>query len=97
LATGGEITRGIVVVVHGQPDLFEVILAAHAGRRLADLLHRWQKQANENRDDGNHDQKLNQGEPSPPAPVLSQTSHGKSPSRNGNAKVSDTVTDRIVE
>jgi hypothetical protein len=83
LATGGEITRGIVVVVQGQPDLFEVILAAHAGSRLADLLHRWQKQSNEDGNDSNDHKQLNQGESPTFHPVCHIASHTAPHEKNG--------------
>src|SRR5262249_28169659 len=43
-------------------DLVLVIAAGNAVGRLADLLHGRQQQADENGDDGNHDQQLDQRE-----------------------------------
>src|SRR5205807_4940018 len=56
---------GVVVVVEGQPDLLKVVLATHAGGRLADLLHGGQQQADQNGDDGDHHQQLDQREGTP--------------------------------
>jgi hypothetical protein len=53
----------VVVVVHGQAELLEVVAARHACCRLADFLDGRQEQANEDGDDGNHHQELNQREP----------------------------------
>jgi hypothetical protein len=49
------------VVGEGQADLLEVILAAHATRRLADLLDRGQQQRDQHGDDGDDDQQFDQG------------------------------------
>src|SRR5262249_6107421 len=48
----GQLGVGVVVIVHGQADLFEVVGAVHAGGRLADLLRRRQEQAKQDGDDG---------------------------------------------
>jgi hypothetical protein len=53
---------GIVVSLERQAQLLEVLLALHPGRGFADLLHGRQEQAEEDADDGNHDQQLDQGE-----------------------------------
>jgi hypothetical protein len=58
------VPAGVVVVVEAQGDLLEVVLALAPGGRLPDLLHRREQQADEDRDDGDHDQQLDQGEAS---------------------------------
>jgi hypothetical protein len=52
----------VVVVVQGQADLLQVILALRAARRFAGLLHGRQQQCNQNGDNRNDDQQLNQCE-----------------------------------
>src|SRR5262249_9845270 len=44
---GRQVAVGVVVVVHAQADLFEVVLALDAGAGLADFLHGGQEQADE--------------------------------------------------
>ena len=51
----------IVIVVECQGDLLEIVLALQARRCFADFLHRGQKQANQDGDDGNHHQEFNEG------------------------------------
>ena len=51
---------GTVVVVQGQSELLDVVLAAHAGRGLAHLLNSRQQQADQDRDDGDHHEQLDQ-------------------------------------
>src|SRR5439155_24041660 len=53
---------GIVVVVHRQGNLLEIVLALGTGRGLADLLHGRQQQADQDGDDRDHHQQLDQGE-----------------------------------
>ena len=48
--------------MHGQADLLEVVGAADACGRLADLLDGGQQQADEDGDDGDHHQQLDQRE-----------------------------------
>jgi hypothetical protein len=48
--------------VGGQADLFQVVLAAHPGGRLADLLDGGQEQADQDGDDGDHHQQLDERE-----------------------------------
>jgi len=48
--------------VDGQPDLLEIVLALHAGGGFADLLDRGQQEPDEDRDDGDHDEQLDQRE-----------------------------------
>ena len=58
----GEALVGRVVVVDGQADLLEVVLALQPGRGLADLLDGGEQQPDQDRDDGDHDEQLDQGE-----------------------------------
>src|SRR5262249_41896490 len=52
----------IVVVVEGERQLLEVVLAAGPVGSLAHLLHGGQEQADEDGDDGDHHQQLDQRE-----------------------------------
>ena len=52
----------VVVVVRREAELFEVVLAPDARRRFADLLHRREQQADENRDDGDDHEQFDQRE-----------------------------------
>jgi hypothetical protein len=51
--------------LEGEADVLEVILAASAGSRFANLLDRGQKHADENGDDRDYDQQLDQREATP--------------------------------
>ena len=53
----------IVVVVHRQHQLLDVVFTADAIRSFTSFLHRWQQDRHENGDDGNHDEEFNQSEP----------------------------------
>src|SRR5882724_5938898 len=53
---------GVVVVVDGQTDLLEVVLALEARRRLTDSLHGWDQQRDQDRDNGDYDEQFKQGE-----------------------------------
>src|SRR5262249_19134168 len=59
---GRQDAVGGLVVVDRQADLFEVVLAAHAGGGLADLLDGGQEQADEDGGNRNHRQQLDQRE-----------------------------------
>jgi hypothetical protein len=48
--------------VGGEDDLLEVVLARRTGGRFPDLSEARQEQADEDGDDGQDDQKLDQGE-----------------------------------
>src|SRR4029079_1871724 len=61
-AEGRELAVGVVVGVHGEAELLQIVLTAHPGRRLADFLHRGQQQPDEDGDDGDHYQEFDQGE-----------------------------------
>jgi hypothetical protein len=66
-----------VVVLGGQGDLFEVVRALHPIRGLANLLHGREQQADQDRDDGDHDQQLDECE----GPAL--VSHVRTPGVEG--------------
>ena len=48
----------VVVVVQADPDLFQITFALSTPCRLTSLLHGWQQQRHQNRDDRNDDQQL---------------------------------------
>ena len=52
----------IVVVVQCQSDLLEVVFALRSASSFTSLLHGWQKQRDQNRDDGNDHQKFDECE-----------------------------------
>jgi hypothetical protein len=52
---------GTFVVVDSQPDLLEVVGATRSPGCLTSLLHGRQEQAHQNADDGNDDEKFNEG------------------------------------
>src|SRR5262249_40114384 len=56
LSCVGEDAVGVVVVVRGDNNLMKIVLTTHAVGRLAHLLDRGQKQANQDGNDGNDDQ-----------------------------------------
>ena len=60
---------GGLVVVHGDPELLQVVDALGAAGGLAGRLHGGQQEADQDRDDRDHDQQLDQGE-SPTARLL---------------------------
>src|SRR5262249_49916523 len=57
----------VVVVMHRQTELLEVVLARGAGGGLADFLDGWEEQADQDGDDGDDDQQLDQREGARPA------------------------------
>src|SRR5262249_16108576 len=59
---GEAVVVGGGEVLDAQTDLLEVVLAAGAVGRLADLLDGGQEQADQHRDDGDDDQQLDQRE-----------------------------------
>src|SRR5262249_60868950 len=67
----------VVVVVQGESELLEVVLALGPGGGLPHLLHRGQEQADEDRNDRDHHQQLDQREPG------TRTSHGTLPTPCG--------------
>ena len=58
-----EPAAGLVVVVEGDADLPQVVLAGGSGRGRPHLLHGRQQQADQDGHDRQHDQQLEQGEP----------------------------------
>src|SRR5262249_17407591 len=56
---------GVMVAVHGQPELLQVVGALNAGCRRAHLLDGGYEQADEHGDDGDHHQQLDQREAVP--------------------------------
>ena len=62
VGAGREAAVGVVVVVARQRDLLEVVGALHPRGGLADLLHRGQQQADQDRDDGDDDEQFDQRE-----------------------------------
>src|SRR5690606_9508480 len=60
--TGGKAPVSIVVVVQCKTDLLHMVLALRAAGCFSGVLHRRKKQRYQDRDDGNHHQKLNQRE-----------------------------------
>jgi hypothetical protein len=61
-AGGRQKTVSRFVIGDRQTHLLQVVLALGAGGGLADFLHGWQEQTDEDGDDGNHYQQLNQSE-----------------------------------
>ena len=59
---GRESFLGVVVAVHGQGQLLQVVRALGAVGRFANLLHGGQQQPDQHRDDGNHHEQLDQRE-----------------------------------
>ena len=55
---------GIVVVVEGQADLLVVVATLRASRGFAGLLDGGEEQGHEDRDNGDHDEQLNERETS---------------------------------
>src|SRR5262249_48628644 len=71
-----HLLRGIGAVVDGEADLLDVVGALHASRRLADFLNGGGQEAEENGNDGNHDQQFDEREAGTGEPTASQRSHG---------------------
>jgi hypothetical protein len=59
---------GVVVVMDGQGDLLDLVLALGAGGGLADLLDGGQQQPDQDGDDGDDDEQLDQREATPGSP-----------------------------
>ena len=59
----GQAVIGVVVMVEGQPDLLEVVLATQPRCRDPDPLHGRQRQPDQHRDNGDDDEQFDQGEP----------------------------------
>jgi hypothetical protein len=56
-----------MIVVNGQPNLFQVVLTLGPSRGFPNFLHRRQQQADQNSDDCNDDQQLDESKPDFPA------------------------------
>ena len=80
----GSDAVGALVVVDGQADLLQVVLALHAGGGLADLLDGGQEQADQDRDDRDHHQQLDQREPGSALGSDGSRMHGHPPYGEGN-------------
>ena len=65
VAVAWQRAEDVVVIVTGKAQLFEVVAAPRPVGRLAYLLHGRHEQADEDRDDGQDDQELSQGETGP--------------------------------
>src|SRR5262249_4672847 len=81
--SGREETELVVVVVEGQPDLLEIVLALHACGRLAHFLHGGQEQSDQHADDGNNHQQLDQREAAAPTGANRVDGATTSPPRQG--------------
>lgn len=66
----------VMVTMKSEADLLEMILTAHSGRRLPNALHGRQSESDEQRDDGDDDEKLDQGHRPPGNTQRSRDSHG---------------------
>jgi hypothetical protein len=64
----------VVVTVSRQGELLEIVLALGSAGGLAHLLHGRQQQTDEHRNNGNHDQQLDQGE-AVPSPDMDFSAH----------------------
>jgi hypothetical protein len=63
----------VVIVVHGQADLFKVVLTPRAVRGLPNFLDRRQQQSHQDSNNGNDDEQLDErkGAARPPAAAAS--------------------------
>src|SRR5262249_24379743 len=59
---GGQFLRHVIGGMRGQRNLLQIVVCLGPGRSLADVLHSWHEQCNEDGDDRNHHQQLNEGE-----------------------------------
>ena len=60
LHAAGEHPKHFVVVVHGHPELLQVVLALTVAGRFASLLDRREQDCHQHGDDGNHNQEFNE-------------------------------------
>ena len=77
-AGGREAPLATLVVLDCQPDLLEIVLALHPPARLARLLDRGDAQVDQERDDRDHQEKLNERQP-----------HGMPPTRHTRASLNN--------
>ena len=61
-AAGGRAAMGAFVIVDGQAELLEVVLALGSPGGLAGLLNGGEQEGDQDRDDGDDDQELNERE-----------------------------------
>ena len=61
--TGGKYVVGVMVVMHAQNHLFNIIQTPRLVCGFTSALHRRKENRHENGDDGDHDEELNQSEP----------------------------------
>ena len=64
-AAAGKAAVDVVVIMHGEAKLLQVVGALHAVGGFPDLLHRRQQQTDQNGNDGDHDEQLNEREAPP--------------------------------
>src|SRR5262249_54027061 len=78
----GELLVRVVVAVHGDAELVQVVLAGGAVGRVAYLLYGGEEQADQNRDDRDHHQQLDQREAvALPARRFRNGEHSRTPKR----------------
>ncbi len=63
LTPGGKDPLRTFVIVHGQADLLQVVRALGTPGGFPGRLDGGQEQRDQDRDDGDHDEQLDQGEP----------------------------------
>ena len=87
-----------MVVVHRQADLLEVGGTLRSPRRLASGLHGGQQECDQHRDDGDHDEELDQGESSLHLNLfLSLQGEPDSPTSPARARQGPRVPDQLVD
>ena len=59
-AARGKAAKVLVMLLHGQSQLFEIVLATQPSRRLARRLHRGKQERNQDADDRNDGQEFHQ-------------------------------------
>jgi hypothetical protein len=74
------------VLVKGQHNLFEVVLALDTGCSFARHLDGWEQQPHEDRDDGDHDQQLDQRETTSVGRAIRWRNHTAEPSLTDSAR-----------
>jgi hypothetical protein len=79
----------VVVVIHRQPDLFQVVLALEPRCGLPHFLHCGQQQTNQDGNDGNDDEKLNQ--------CKGASGHGNSPGVDREEQTQLELIERLQE
>jgi len=57
----GEFPEGVEVVVEGEADLFEIVVALSPARRFPRLLNGWEQEGDQHGDDADDDQQFDQG------------------------------------